>query len=189
VISKIIKLFLFLNIALFLSCGCVGILSVVKNENQKSEIAAANSTVITQGTELRLETSLKRTFHADGRTFDLNGQLTVVAVNGSMPQQIEAYHMMLKPGWKGWPDFYVLDITEQNGNWRMVNTGMNNQYSTFTGTSQKESGKILINFSWLDLGKQFGDKPKYFATYDVSVLLTDAQKGQYILANTNVPTD
>jgi len=180
-----LRLLLFLAIVPSLFCGCRGL----QSELQKSKILAAGPTATVLGTELRLESSLKRTFHSDGRKFDLKGQAAVIAEIGSLPKEVEAYHMALKPSWKGWPGYYVLNFTERNGIWSHVRSGHNNRHLTFRGTSKRETNRILIEFTWPNLGGLMSEKPEHFATFDVSLSLLDAKKNRYILTNTNVPTD
>jgi len=170
-----------LSIALVLFCGCRGI----QSEVQKAKITAASPLKTIEGTELRLASSLKRTFHSDGQRFDLRGQLVVSAGNGSLPTGVEAYHLALKPGWRGWPGYYVMNFRQRNGIWHSV-TGSD---STFTGTSKVDADKIVIEFVWRDLGGGLSKKPEHFATYDVSVSLSDTKAKQHILTNLNVPTD
>ena len=183
--SQIFKGILLLTIIPILFCGCQGI----QSEVQKSEMLAAEPMATVDGVKLQLESSLHRTFYTDARRFDLKGQLIVVSTNGFLPEGIDIYHMALKPGWKGWPGYYVLNCKQKNGLWWMVNNGMNKEYSTFAGTSQKEKDRIIINFTWDDLGGLFGEKPEHFASYDVSVTMSDSQGKFYILTTPSVPTD
>lgn len=184
-LMQILKLLFFLTMAPCLLCGC----QVIQSEIQESKIAAAGPTSTVDGTELRLESSLKRTFHSDGRKFDLQGKLAIISSNGSFPEKVGVYHMALKPGWKGWPGYFVINIKQHNGIWNMVNTGMNREYLTFSGVSKSQGDRIIIQFAWSDVGGLMGEKPEHFATYDVSVTLLDAQNNRHILTNPGVSTD
>lgn len=181
---QIIPLLLVLTI-LSAFCGCRGI----QSELQKSKLRAASSAATVQGTEVRLESSLKRTFHTDGRKFDLKGQLTVIAANGSLPKDVEVHHMALKPGWKGWPGYYVLNFTQRQGSWSYISDGRNDRNLTFVGTSKREADRIRIEFTWDNLGGLVSEKPEHFASYDVSVTVSDAAGNSFILTNPLVPTD
>ncbi len=151
-------------------------------------LLSAGSTINVGSTEMRLESSLHRTFHSDGRAFDLKGQVAVVAVNGSLPKGIDVYHMALRPGWKGWPGYYFLNFKQQEGQWYAIKD-INDEYLTFTGASIMETDRMRIEFTWDNLGGLMTEKPKHFATYDVSVSFSDAQGKHYILTNPGVPTD
>lgn len=147
---------------------------------------AARPEATVDGTELRLESSLHRTFYPDGRRFDLSGQLAVVALNGSLPAGLTIYHMALRPGW---PGYIVLNCKQRDGRWWMIYNGINQENLTFSGTSERESDRIIIEFTWDDLGGLLGETPKHFATYDVSVSLSDAKGNHYTLTTPQVPTD
>ncbi len=165
--------------------GCRGIYS----EIQKKKILVAGPTAIVQGTELRLESALKRSLHSDSRNYDLKGKLTITAINGSFPPGVDVFHLALKPGWKGWPGYYVLNFVEQDGCWRMVGDSRSRAALRFHGFSIREAGQLTILFTWEDLGGFLGGKPEHFASYDVSVTVSDSRRKRYILTNAGVPTD
>jgi hypothetical protein len=156
---------------------------------QKSKMRAAGSSTVLNGETFQLECSLKRTSHSDQKTFDLVGELRVIATDGSLPADVDVSHLAFKPGWKGWPGYYVLNFTREDGQWRFVGSALNDRHLNFSAVTRRESDRITIPFTWTGLGGSMSEKPEHFATYDVSVTLSDSQRKTVILTKPGVPTD
>ena len=163
-----------------LLCGCRGL----QSEMQKSQHRKAGPTAVIGGTELKLVSELKRVSQAGQKGFDLTGRITVVAPSGSLPHGAEIYHFALKPGGAG---YYVMNFTRKDNAWRL--RGRYGVDPNFTGVSRADAGKHVIEFTWRNQGRGLGAKPEHFATCDVSVSVSDAQRKRHVLTQLSVSTD
>ena len=110
--KPIAQLILF-TLSVSLLCGCRGL----QSEGQKSRLAAAVPTATVGNNELRLNAELTRVPRAEG--FDLVGTIKVSAANGSFPAGISVNHFALRPSWKGFPGYYVMNFTQRHGTWQL----------------------------------------------------------------------
>jgi hypothetical protein len=156
------RLYVLFVIAPLALCGCI------------SSHPPEGPALVVAGTELRLESSLKRVFQSDGRHFDLEGKLTIVAVNGSLPERVQAAHVSMKPSWKGYPWYPWGSATDPPKAWQ---------------PPKIEADRIVIHIIRRDLGGVIGEKPEHFAKYDVRVILFDGKSNRYVLTTAGVPTD
>jgi hypothetical protein len=177
------RLILAVALAVPLFCGCRGVVSEV----QKSEIRAVGDTAMVGGAELQLTSELKRTARPDGKGFDLTGRLVVSWQPGTFPPMVSVHHFALKPSWRGSPGYYVVNFEDRHGKWECV--AARDGGASFSAVSKNESGKLVIEFTWLDQGRGLGKKPEHFASYDVGVTVTDGAGRTHLLSNLNVPVN
>lgn len=166
--------------AIALVSGC----QVAQSELQKSEIKAAGTNAVCKDGELKLASSLTKIQHTGRKGFDLRGRVVVTAASGTVPDSVNIFHLGLKPSWKGWPGYFVMNATRRKGGWQMGGD-IYGPDSRFTGASKTENGDFVIEFIWYDQG--MSGKPEHFAAYDVSVTFSDSTGKRYIIANMSVP--
>jgi len=160
--------------------GCVAIVS----EAQKAEARSAPSSVVIDGTEMRLDIKMSQSPKEKG--LDVNGTITLTASNGRFPAQMSINRFALKPSWKGWPGYFFMNFVRQNGDW--VLPGAYGNDANFFATDQIAEGKYVITFVWRNRARGLGKKPEHFAAYDVAVTISDGSGKRYLLAQLAVPT-
>jgi hypothetical protein len=170
---KRLSLFSILLAALLSFCGCRGL----QSELEKSALRKAGPTVEIDGTTFKLTSSLKRSMSSDGKRFDLSGDLVIAPDIGSFPENIEVCRLALRPDATG---AYVINFFEEHGIWLSVDGD-----KRFSGNTTIGPDRRTIHLQWQNLR----GNPKHFATYTVSVSLSDSKKKRYVLTNLNVPTD
>jgi hypothetical protein len=136
------------------------------------------------GTEIRIDTTLFQSPKEKG--FDLNGAITLSPANGTFPAGMAINRFSLKPSWKGWPGYFVMNFVLQNGDW--VLPGVYGNDANFFANQQMVDGKYVIKFIWRNQGRGLGNKPEHFAAYDVGVTISDGVGKKYLLAQLSVPT-
>jgi hypothetical protein len=166
--------------AMALVSGCRSI----QSELQKSEIKAASTNAVCKDGELRLSSTLKKATHEGRKGFDLQGKILVSAASGTIPASVNIFQLSLKPSWKGWPGYFVMNAYRHKRGWKM-DGDIYSPDLRFGGTSRTENGDFVIEFVWYDQG--MSGKPEHFAAYDVSVTFSDSTAKRYIIANLSVP--
>ena len=161
---------------------CVSVLTgcrIAQSELQKSEITAASTNAISKDGELRMSASLKK-FKINGiKGFDLEGRIIVSATAGVVPSTINVFQLGLKPSWKGWPGYFVVNAQRRKDGWEMGGV-LDPKNRSFKGESQMKDGNIVIDFVWREQGTS--GKPEHFAEYDVSVNFRDSTGKRYVMA-------
>jgi hypothetical protein len=166
-----------------LLCGCRPLQS--RSQNQRIQGAPAVAKV--GGTELKLESRLKRTLGANEKAFDLNGEINIISLSGTLPTGIQVTSFSLKPSWSGWPGYFVMNFVNRRGSWESATAA--GASSGFSGNSKTEADRYSIDFIWRNQGRALGGRPEHFAAYDVSVTILDRERNRHILANLAVPTE
>lgn len=121
-----------------------------------------------------------------GDRFDLKGTIKVTSADGSFLSGLSVNHFALKPSWKGFPGYYVMNFTRDKGVWRTPGANGAND-PNFFATSWSEKDHYVIKFTWRNQGGGLGKKPEHFAAYDVSVTVSDATRKRYTLSKPGVP--
>lgn len=176
-----------LTVRLLLLLVTIGFFSgcrAAQSELQKSEIKAASTNAVCKDGELKLSSSLEKKAREGRKGFDLHGKVVVSAVTGSVPEAVNIFQLSLKPSWKGWPGYFVMNATRRKTGWQMGG-GMYGPDARFSGISKIENGEHVIEFIWYDQGR--GGKPEHFERYDVSIMFSDSTKKRFIIANLGVP--
>jgi hypothetical protein len=161
--------------------GCRGLVS----EMQKAEIRHASSTTSIANQQLHLEAELTKQPGSQGKGFNLKGRITVTSASGDFPKEILITRFSLKPSWKGWPGYYVINFANYNDTWELVSAY--DEDVIFTGTSKTENGQFIIEFTWRNQGWGLGSKPQHFVAYDVAVTVKGPDKKFYLLSQLDVP--
>jgi hypothetical protein len=160
--------------------GCRGI----QSELQKSEISDARTNAVCKEGEVRMSASLKK-FKVSGlEGFDLEGRIIISAASGAMPPTINIYQLGLKPSWKGWPGYFVMNAQKRKDGWVMGGL-LDPPDTSFKGTSQMKDGSFIIDFVWREQGVR--GKPEHFEAYDVTVNFRDSTGKRYVMACMAVP--
>lgn len=167
---------------LFLSllCGCRGL----QSEMQKSRPAAAEPIAVVGNQELRLDAKLTQISQANG--FDLTGTITLSTAGGSFPSEFSVKHFALRPSWKGFPGYHVINFTLRNNVWEL--RGAHGLDSNFSALSWNDGDHHAIKFTWRNQGRGLGTKPEHFTAYDVSVTVSDSAGKRHTLSKSRVPT-
>jgi hypothetical protein len=171
---------LVLAAAVVLLSGC----RIAQSELQRSEIKAAGTNAVCKDGEFKLSSSLTKVQRAGRKGFDLHGRVVVSATAGVVPDSVNIFQLSLKPGWKGWPGYFVMNATRRKGGWQMSGDNYGPD-PNFTGTSRTENGGYVIEFIWYEQG--LTGNPDHFAAYDVSVTFSDSTGKRHIIANMGVP--
>jgi hypothetical protein len=177
--KSLVKLVLF-SFLLLPVMGCRGISS----EMQKADMHSASASVAVAGTEIHLDTKLSQSPKAKG--FDLIGSITLSPTGGAFPAGTAINRFSLKPSWKGWPGYYVMNFVRQNGDW--VLPGVYGNDANFFATDKMVNGTYVIEFIWRNQGRGLGTKLEHFAAYDVGVTILDGSGKKYLLVQLDVPT-
>lgn len=166
------------SLALILVWAATGC-RIAQSELQKSEITASNTNAISKDGELRMSASLKK-FRVSGlKGFDLEGRIVVSSASGVMPSSINVFQLGLRPSWKGWPGYFVMNAQRRDDGWEMGGL-LEPKNQSFKGESRMKDGNYIIDFVWREQGTR--GKPEHFAAYDVSVNFRDSTGKRYVMA-------
>ncbi len=164
----------------YVATGC----RIAQSELQKSEISASKTNAISKDGELRMSATLKKYKVSGLDGFDLEGRIIVSSASGVMPSSINVFQLGLKPSWKGWPGYFVMNAQRRKNGWEMGGL-LDPKDTSFKGTSQMKDGNLVIDFIWREQGTR--GKPEHFAAYDVSVNFRDSTGKRYVMACMSVP--
>ena len=157
---------------------------VIQSELQKSEIKVASTNAICKDGELSMTASLKKFSLSGIKGFDLEGRIVVSAASGAVPAEVNIFQLSLKPSWKGWPGYFVMNANPGKKGWQMGGV-LEGESRGFSGESKLQNGNHIVDFVWREQGVR--GKPEHYAAYDVSVTFSDSAGKRYIMSCMGVP--
>lgn len=152
--------------------GCRATVSSI----QEKQNSLLTHTTTVEGTELKLHADLLRRAGKDN-TIDLQGTLTVTAVNGQLPEALDLYHLALRPAKSG---YYIQNFKRNQENaWHYPATRRSSR--SFHAQARRTDDSLVLTFNLLDTASLF-TKASDYDVMDVTVSIMDSAGQRHALA-------